>query len=156
MTFIFLLIGLGLSAKSNSIKVTLEVSNNFGALSSAKAFIYEVDSLIEAAYVSKTGKLTVELEKNKEYLFVVSNPGHITARASLSTEKMYNDQIKKIYFPIKLYNVRASDIHYPNVVYKVKWNPILERFETFQLNLGWYDELKEKSALKQDILLESN
>lgn len=59
------------------------------------------------------------------------------------------DQVKSLYFPIRLYNVRDPNIDYSNVVFKIKWNPYLERFETFQQNMGWIDELLEMEQKKE-------
>ncbi len=127
----------------------MQVSSKFGLLTNSTIFVYEKDSLIFASKIQQTGDILIDLEREKNYKLVVSNPGHVSVTALLSTEKMAMDQVKSLYFPIRLYNVRDLNIDYSNVVFKIKWNPYLERFETFQQNMGWIEEMLELEKKKE-------
>jgi len=135
-------------ASKSELKLVIKASNQFGGLSSALAFVYLGDSLIETSYMSKKGTLVLNLEKENEYLLVISNPGHITSKITLNTEKMYTDQVNKVFLECKLYNVREKNIDLAKTEFKVKWNSITERFEYFNLNFGWIEEIKEIEGIK--------
>lgn len=80
---------------------------------------------------------------------VVSNPGHASSHITLSTEKMLPDEVSKIFIDCKLNNVAARNIDFRKVNYKVKWNYITERFEYFNLNFGWIEEIEEVEKHKK-------
>ena len=113
------------------------------------AFIYLEDSLIGAEYADKNGVIKLELERDKEYRITVSKPGHIATTVEIRTKSLFRDEVKKVTLPIRLYNLRDNDIDRSLVSYRIKWNPILERFETFQQNMGWIDELLEMEQKKE-------
>ena len=134
-------------ANKSEIKVILKTVNQFGGLGKSLAFIYNGDSLIETAYTNNKGILVLKLEKESEYLLVISHPGHLTSKITLNTEKMYADQVSKIFLDCNLFNVREKNVDLAKTEFKVKWNPITERFEYFTQNFGWIEEIKEKDGI---------
>lgn len=138
------------TAKADVVKFKTIITNQYDVLSEALAFIYLEDSLIGAEYADKNGVIKLELERDKEYKITVSKPGHIATTVEISTKSLFRDEVIKVTLPIRLYNLRDNDIDRSLVSYRIKWNPILERFETFGLNLGWIDEIKEKAAEDPD------
>lgn len=62
---------------------------------------------------------------------------------------MLPDEVSKIFIDCKLYNVAARNIDFSMVNYKVKWNYITERFEYFNLNFGWIEEIQEEDKQKK-------
>lgn len=136
------------AASQEKLKITLNVYNQVGSLRNSTIFIYNQNKLIGHHKVNSDGLLSVKIDKNQEYLFVISSPGHITSRVTLSTHKMYADQLNKVYLECQLYHVSNKTVNMANVNYKVKWNPIIERFEYFSNNWGWIDEIKMQQGLK--------
>lgn len=85
----------------NRLKVTVQVSSKFGLLTNSTIFVYEKDSLIFASKVEQTGDILIDLEREKNYKLVVSNPGHVSVTALLSTEKNGIGPSKVALFPYK-------------------------------------------------------
>lgn len=131
------------ASRANTIKVKATVYNNFGSIEKALAFVYVEDSLVFYVFSDNRGRFTLNLKRDTEYKITVSRPGHITSAITFDTHNMRKDQVKKINFPIRLYNVHDSDINEELVAFTVKWNFIIERFETFDYNMGWKMELQE-------------
>lgn len=136
-------------ASKHPIKINLQIRNQFGTLEHGVLFIYDNDILVYNGNFSKNGKVSVNLVQDKTYLLVISNPGHVSSHITLSTEKMLPDEVSKIFIDCKLYNVAARNIDFSMVNYKVKWNYITERFEYFNLNFGWIEEIQEEDKQKK-------
>ncbi len=141
-----------LSAKIDVVKFKTLVYKNNEPLFGALAFVYMEDSLVGTFYSNAKGEIKLELLRGIDYTLSVSKPGHVTNKIKLSTKYLFKDEVKKVTLPIRLYNLHDKDIDLQMVKYTIKWNPILEKFESFGLNFGWIKEIEE---LEKQKLLEA-
>lgn len=131
------------AGKQSTIKLKANVFNDRGAISKALAFVYLEDSLVQHAYSNRRGQFTFHLERERNYKITISKPGYVASSIDFDTHNMRKDEVKKVNFPIRMRRVRSTEDYKELITFTVKWNYIIERFESFNYNMGWKMELEQ-------------
>lgn len=67
---------------------------------------------------------------------------HQTVIINLNTQRVPPELVKKLRIPVLLLHLSDQDASGEPIQFSIKWNPILERFESFEVNMGWKEELQ--------------
>lgn len=133
-----------LSAQHAEIKLNLNVYNKQHKLEKAICFVYK-DGLFDGAYQTDVkGDVFLNVEVDRAYELVVSMPTYQTVFLEIDTRNVPPTFVRNLKIPLLLLSVRENSVSRSPDEFSIKWNPILEEFESFQINMGWKKELIER------------